>query len=121
MSMHYARLSPDHLRDALRLNPLPSRGNNLSPARDMTQENGFMRTLTAREARTHLYRLMDRLAESHQPILITGKRTNAVLLSAEDWDAIQETLRLLSIPGMRESIKEGMAESVAECAKELDG
>ncbi|WP_192980829.1 type II toxin-antitoxin system Phd/YefM family antitoxin [Pseudomonas sp. EggHat1] len=80
-----------------------------------------MRTLTAREARTHLYRLMDRLAESHQPILITGKRTNAVLLSAEDWDAIQETLCLLSIPGVRESIKEGMAEPVAECAKELDG
>ncbi|WP_160018009.1 type II toxin-antitoxin system Phd/YefM family antitoxin [Pseudomonas sp. 8O] len=80
-----------------------------------------MRTLTAREARTHFCRLMDQSAESHQPILITGKRTNAVLLSAEDWDAIQETLCLLSIPGMRESIKEGMAEPVAECAKELDG
>jgi prevent-host-death family protein len=63
---------------------------------------------------------MDQSAESHQPILISGKRTNAVLVSAEDWEAIQETLYLLSVPGMRESIKEGMAEPVEECAKELD-
>ncbi|UUY07106.1 type II toxin-antitoxin system Phd/YefM family antitoxin [Pseudomonas sp. J452] len=79
-----------------------------------------MKTLTASEARTNLYRLMDQSAESHQPILISGKRTNSVLVSAEDWEAIQETLYLLSIPGMRESIKEGMAEPVDECAKELD-
>jgi antitoxin YefM len=79
-----------------------------------------MYTLTASEARTNLYRLMDQAAESHQPITITGKRTNVVLVSAEDWQAIQETLYLLSVPGMRESIKEGMAESVDACAKELD-
>ena len=79
-----------------------------------------MQTLTASEARTNLSRLMDQSAESHQPILISGKRTNSVLVSAEDWEAIQETLYLLSVPGMRESIKEGMAESVEECAKELD-
>ena len=59
-------------------------------------------------------------AESHQPIAITGKRTNAVLLSAEDWSAIQETLYLLSVPGMRESITTGMAASTEECSKELD-
>ena len=64
--------------------------------------------------------LMDQAAESHQPITITGKRHDAVLLSAEDWQAIQETLYLLSVPGMRESIKEGMAESTESCAKELD-
>ncbi|MCC7515795.1 MAG: type II toxin-antitoxin system Phd/YefM family antitoxin, partial [Pseudomonadales bacterium] len=58
--------------------------------------------------------------ESHQPIVISGKRTNAVLVSAEDWEAIQETLYLLSVPGMRESIKQGMAEPVEHCAKELD-
>jgi antitoxin YefM len=63
---------------------------------------------------------MDQSAESHQPILISGKRTNSVLVSAEDWDAIQETLYLLSVPGMRESIKAGMAEPIEECAKELD-
>jgi prevent-host-death family protein len=51
-----------------------------------------MRTLTASEARANLYRLMDQAAESHQPIVIAGKRTKAVLISAEDWEAIQETL-----------------------------
>lgn len=79
-----------------------------------------MTTLTASEARANLYRLMDQTAASHQPIHIAGKRTNAVLLSAEDWAAIQETLYLLSVPGMRESIKEGMAEQLDASAKELD-
>ncbi len=79
-----------------------------------------MHTLTASEARANLYRLMDQAAESHQPITIAGKRNNAVLVSAEDWQAIQETLYLLAVPGMRESIKEGIAESLDTCAKELD-
>ena len=79
-----------------------------------------MQTLTASEARANLYRLMDQAAESRQPIVIAGKRTNAVLLSAEDWEAIQETLFLLSIPGMRESIKAGMEEPLDSCSKELD-
>lgn len=79
-----------------------------------------MTHLSASDARANLYRLMDQAAESHQPIVITGKRHDAVLLSAEDWQAIQETLHLLSVPGMRESIKQGMAEPVDECAKELD-
>lgn len=80
----------------------------------------FMQTLSASEARANLYRLIDQAAESHEPIVITGKRTNAVLLSSEDWAAIQETLFLLSVPGMRESIKEGIATSADECSKELD-
>ncbi|MCB1616148.1 MAG: type II toxin-antitoxin system Phd/YefM family antitoxin [Pseudomonadales bacterium] len=79
-----------------------------------------MRTLTASEARSNLYRLMDQAAESHQPIVISGKRTNSVLVSAEDWEAIQETLYLLSVPGMRESIKKGMEEPLDNCTKELD-
>jgi antitoxin YefM len=79
-----------------------------------------MQSLTASEARANLYRLMDQTAESHQPITIAGKRHDAVLLSAEDWNAIQETLHLLAVPGMRESIKEGMAEPIDQCAKELD-
>lgn len=79
-----------------------------------------MTTLTASEARANLYRLIDQAAESHQPIHIAGKRTSAVLLAAEDWAAIQETLFLLSVPGMRESIKEGMAEPLAEGSEELD-
>lgn len=79
-----------------------------------------MPTLTASEARANLYRLIDQAAESHQPIHIAGKRTGAVLVSSEDWDAIQETLFLLSVPGMRESIKEGMAEPLSDSAKGLD-
>lgn len=77
-----------------------------------------MTTLTASEARASLYRLIDQTTESHQPILIAGKRSSAVLLSAEDWQAIQETLYLLSVPGMRESIKKGMAEALAKSARE---
>jgi prevent-host-death family protein len=69
-----------------------------------------MQTLTASEARANLYRIIDETAASHEPIIISGKRTSAVLLSAEDWSAIQETLYLLAVPGMRESIKAGMAE-----------
>lgn len=79
-----------------------------------------MQTLTASEARAKLYRLIDQTTESHQPIVISGKRGNAVLLSSEDWEAIQETLYLLSVPGMRESIKQGMEEPAEACAKELD-
>ncbi|HEX2797429.1 MAG TPA: type II toxin-antitoxin system Phd/YefM family antitoxin [Immundisolibacter sp.] len=79
-----------------------------------------MTTLTASEARAGLYRLIDQAAESHQPVVIAGKRNSVVLVAAEDWEAIQETLYLLSVPGMRESIKEGMAEPVDACAKELD-
>ena len=77
-----------------------------------------MTTLTASEARAGLYRLIDEAAESHRPVLITGKRSSAVLVSAEDWQAVQETLYLLSIPGMRESIRKGMAEPLARSAKE---
>jgi prevent-host-death family protein len=79
-----------------------------------------MQTLTASEARANLYRLIDQAAESHEPVTITGKRTNAVLLSADDWSAIQETLFLLSVTGMRDSIMKGMATNVDECSKELD-
>ena len=79
-----------------------------------------MQALTASEARANLYRIIDETAASHQPIIISGKRANAVLLSAEDWDAIQETLYLLAVPGMRESIKAGMAEPLGKSAKALE-
>ena len=78
-----------------------------------------MDTLTASEARANLYRLIDETSESHKPVVITGKRGSAVLVSAEDWDAMQETLYLLSVPGMRESIKAGMAERLSKSAKKL--
>ncbi|MGH8128096.1 MAG: type II toxin-antitoxin system Phd/YefM family antitoxin [Gammaproteobacteria bacterium] len=78
-----------------------------------------MTTITASEARANLYRLIDEAAASHQPLLISGKRNKAVLLSEGDWAAVQETLFLLSIPGMRESIREGMAASTEECSQDL--
>ena len=79
-----------------------------------------MTTLNATEARAKLYSLIDEAALSHQPILIKGKRSNAVLLSEEDWNAINETLYLISVPGMRESIIEGLATDADECSKNLD-
>lgn len=79
-----------------------------------------MAAITVSEARANLYRLIDETASSHQPLLISGKRNNAVLVSEEDWKAIQETLFLLSVPGMRESIREGMEMPVDKCAKDLD-
>ncbi|UJP04351.1 MAG: type II toxin-antitoxin system Phd/YefM family antitoxin [Nitrosomonas sp.] len=80
-----------------------------------------MTVLNATEARAKLYSLIDEAASTHQPILIRGKRSNAVLLSEEDWNAINETLHLLSIPGMRESIIEGLATDTSQCSKDLDG
>lgn len=79
-----------------------------------------MTHLTVTEARAKLYRLIDQAAESSEPIVITGKRASAVLVSQDDWNAIQETLHLLSVPGMRESIQAGMAETVDQCATDPD-
>lgn len=77
-----------------------------------------MNTLTATEARRVLYRLLDEVSSSGEPVQITGRRSNAVLLSEDDWRAIQETLYLVSIPGMRESIREGMAIDPGECSED---
>jgi len=76
--------------------------------------------LNVTEARSKLYSLIDETANTHQPITIKGKRGNAVLVSEEDWNAISETLYLLSIPNMRESIQAGLKESLESCSKELD-
>ncbi|MBU4304147.1 MAG: type II toxin-antitoxin system Phd/YefM family antitoxin [Candidatus Omnitrophica bacterium] len=78
-----------------------------------------MTTLTASRARSILYKLLDRAAQSHEPIQITGKRNNAVLISEDDWRAIQETLHLLSVPGMRKSILKGFKTPVKSCSKKL--
>lgn len=78
-----------------------------------------MTTMTASAARARLYKLLDEASALHQPIQITGKRSSAVLVSEEDWRAIQETLYLLSIPGMRESIRKGLKTPVDRCVKKL--
>jgi len=79
-----------------------------------------MITMTASQARSRLYKLLDEAAASHEPIQITGKRSNAILISEDDWRSIQETLYLLSIPGMRESIREGFNTPIDECNEELE-
>ncbi|TAJ78931.1 MAG: type II toxin-antitoxin system Phd/YefM family antitoxin [Gallionellaceae bacterium] len=78
-----------------------------------------MSSVTATEAKASLLRLMDETAMTHEPVVITGKQNSAVLLSFSDWAAIQETMYLLSVPGMRESIREGLSTPVAACSKEL--
>ena len=78
-----------------------------------------MTTVTATKARNNLYNLIDEANESHIPIQITGKRGNAVLVSEDDWKAISETIHLSMIPGMVESIKEGMDEAIEDCSDTL--
>ncbi len=78
-----------------------------------------MITLTASKARMRLYRLLDATASSHEPVQITGRRHNAVLMSEDDWLTIQETLYLVSIPGMRESIRRGFKTPLRRCREKL--
>jgi len=77
-------------------------------------------SISATEARKRLYSLLDDVAASHEPIEITGRRSNAVLVSEDDWRSVQETLHLLSIPGMRESILEGLATPPDDLDEKLD-
>ena len=79
-----------------------------------------MTTLNVTEARANLYKLIDETSANHEPVVITGKRRNAVLLAEDDWNAINETLHLLSAPEIRESILEGMQEKIDDCAAELE-
>jgi antitoxin YefM len=73
-----------------------------------------MASMPVTQARAKLYQLLDQVADSHDPIQITGKRSNAVLISEDDWRSIQETLYLVSIPGMRESIRQGLAQPLGK-------
>ena len=77
-------------------------------------------TVNVTEARTNLYKMIDYASVSHEPVFITGKRGNAVLLAEDDWNAINETSYLLSVPGMRESIIEGMQDNLVATSTELD-
>ena len=95
----------------------PSRGS-LDLTYDFSYMWGMM-TLTASRARIDLYRLLDRAAESHEPVQITGRRASAVLVSDDDWRAIQETLYLLSVPGMRESIRRGLKTPARKLSRRL--
>jgi len=79
-----------------------------------------MKVITASKARADLYRLLDEAAESHEPIEITGKRSNVIVIDKNDWRAIQETLYLLSIPHMRESIRKGLKIPIEKCSDKLN-
>ena len=76
-----------------------------------------MNTINVTQARSQLYKLIDEVALSREPVQISGKRGNAILISEEDWRSIQETLYLTSIPGMRESIRQGLETPVEECSE----
>ena len=78
-----------------------------------------MRSIKYAQARANLSRLLEETSASHEPIQIVGKSVSGVLVADDDWRAIQETLYLLSVPGMRESIQDGMQTSPAQCSKEL--
>ncbi|OQX57473.1 MAG: prevent-host-death family protein [Helicobacteraceae bacterium 4484_230] len=78
------------------------------------------KVMTASQARANIYKLMDETAETHQPIMITGKRNNVVMLSEDDWNAIEETLFLNSIPGMAASIKEAMKAPDSEFSEDIE-
>jgi antitoxin YefM len=79
-----------------------------------------MTTLTINEAKSQLYELVEQVGESHEPVFIRGEQTNAVLMAEEDWRAIQETLFLLNVPGMRESIIEGLNTPIEACSDEVE-
>ena len=72
-----------------------------------------------RELLTRLYKLGEKLPETHEPIHITGKNKSAVLVAGEDWQSIEETLYLLFVPGMRESITKGMNEPFEKSSKKI--
>jgi antitoxin YefM len=76
-----------------------------------------VKTITASKARANLYRLVEQTVESSEPVQITSKKGSAVLVSSQDWNAIQETVYLLSIPGMRESIREGLESPIDQCSE----
>lgn len=79
-----------------------------------------MKTITADEARDNLGELLEQTAASHEPFLIQGKGMGGALLSEDDWRAIEETIYLLSVPGMRDSMRTGMQVPLEECSSELE-
>ena len=76
--------------------------------------------MTVSQARTDIYKIIDETAQTHQPIMITGKRNNAVLVSEEDWNAIEETLYLNAIPNMAKSINDAMLEDDSEYSESIE-
>ena len=78
-----------------------------------------MHVITATEARANIFRLMDHIAESHEPIMVTGRRCNSVMISEEDWRGIQETIYICSIPGMAKSLIAASNEPIEKGSEKL--
>jgi len=77
-----------------------------------------MDIFSASQARANLFKLLEQVNQDSKPRVITSRRGDGVLISKDDWDSIQETLYLQSIPAMRESITEGMNTPLSECVSE---
>lgn len=77
-----------------------------------------MDILNASQARANLFKLLEQVNRDSKPCVITSRKGDGVLISKDDWESIQETLYLQSIPGMRESIVEGMQTPLSECISE---
>ncbi len=78
------------------------------------------KVMTVSQARANIYKIMDETSQTHQPIMITGKRNNVVMISEEDWNAIEETLYLNSVTGMANSIKEAMDAPDSEFSEDIE-
>ena len=78
------------------------------------------KTLSVGEARAKLRGLLDEASAFHGPILITGKGSNAILIAEEDWRAVEDTLYLLSVPGLSQSVRDGIDTPVELCGNSLD-
>ena len=79
-----------------------------------------MSAINITNARKELYNLVEEVNLYSEPTLIVSKKGNAVLVSENDWNAIQETVYLNSIPGMVESIKKGLETPIEDCVSEED-
>jgi len=86
----------------------------------LESKDKIMPVFALNDAMAKLNDLIDEAEYFYKPIIITGKRANAVLISEDDWESVQETLYLLSVPGMRESVREGLDTLISECKKEPD-
>ena len=78
------------------------------------------RVMSVSQVRADIYNVMDETALTHEPILITGKRNNVVMLSEEDWNAIEETLFLNSVPNLASSIQKSMQAEDSEFSEDIE-
>ncbi len=88
--------------------------------RTLVEEVVIVTAVSATTARSNLYRLIDQVNEESEPLTITGQRGNAVLVGEDDWQAIQETLFLASVPGLSQSIRQARADGIEAGSAELD-